>query len=77
LGGDLRVHRNSFRPVAADPTWRAWQAGTIPRLAEAIYDDRAFDRLPILADALEEAGCTDSAVSAEAGACGVGIVQLA
>jgi hypothetical protein len=29
-------------------------------LAQAIYDDRAFDRLPILADALEEAGCTDA-----------------
>jgi hypothetical protein len=28
-------------------------------LAESIYDDRAFDRLPILADAVEEAGCTD------------------
>jgi hypothetical protein len=30
------------------------------RLAESIYEDRAFDRLPILADALEEAGCTDT-----------------
>ena len=29
-------------------------------LATAIYDDKAFDRLPILADALEEAGCTDA-----------------
>jgi hypothetical protein len=29
---------------------------------EAIYTDRAFDRLPILADALEEAGCTDAAI---------------
>ncbi|MBY0526866.1 MAG: hypothetical protein K2R98_25965 [Gemmataceae bacterium] len=29
-------------------------------LAEAIYADRAFDRLPILADALEDAGCTDA-----------------
>jgi hypothetical protein len=31
-------------------------------MAEVIYADRAFDRLPILADALEEAGCTDQAV---------------
>jgi len=27
------------------------------KLASAIYDDRAFDRLPDLADGLEEAGC--------------------
>jgi hypothetical protein len=33
-----------------------WNDGTVPRLAQAIYDERAFDRLPILADALEEAG---------------------
>jgi hypothetical protein len=48
-----------FRPVAVDPSWLAWDGGTIPRLALAIYDERAFDRLPILGDALEEAGCTD------------------
>jgi hypothetical protein len=46
-----------FRPVAADPAWLAWKDGTIPKLAQAIYDERAFDRLPVLADALEEAGC--------------------
>jgi hypothetical protein len=39
--------------------WRTWNDGTIPKLAQAIYDDRTFDRLPILADALEEAGCTN------------------
>jgi hypothetical protein len=33
---------------------------TVIALAEAIYDERAFDRLPILADALEEAGCTNA-----------------
>jgi hypothetical protein len=35
-----------------------WNDGTIAKLAEAIYEEWAFDRLPILADALEEAGCT-------------------
>ena len=29
------------------------------KLAEAIYEERAFDRLAVLADALEEAGCTN------------------
>jgi hypothetical protein len=28
------------------------------KLAQGIYEDRAFDRLPVLADALEDAGCT-------------------
>jgi hypothetical protein len=29
-------------------------------LASAVYTERAFDRLPVLADALEEAGCVDA-----------------
>lgn len=33
---------------------------TVVALAEGIYQDRAFDRLPILADALEDAGCDDT-----------------
>jgi hypothetical protein len=56
------IFGNPFRPVSVDPAWLAWKGGTIPKLAEAIYDDRAFDRLPVLADALEEAGCTDQEV---------------
>lgn len=44
--------------VAVEPAWLRWQDGCVVRLAQAIAADRAFDRLPILADALEEAGCT-------------------
>ena len=40
-------------------TIRSWNERTIPKIAEAIYTEHAFDRLSILADALEEAGCTD------------------
>jgi len=40
----------------------AWLTTAAVRLAAGIYRERAFDRLPILADALEDAGCDDRAV---------------
>jgi hypothetical protein len=49
---------NPFRPVALDPSWRTSDAQA---LARTIYDERAFERMPILGDALEDAGCTDQA----------------
>ena len=55
---------NPFRPVAVSPTCLAWNDGTVRKIAQAIYDDRAFDRLPILADALEDAGCDDADILA-------------
>jgi hypothetical protein len=48
-----------FRTVTINPLWLAWNGGTVVKLAQGIYDDRGFDRLPVLADALEEASCTD------------------
>jgi hypothetical protein len=50
---------NPFRPIAIALAVLSWQDDTVVNLAQAIYDDRAFDRLPILADALEEAGCPE------------------
>jgi hypothetical protein len=49
------IFANPFRPVALDPSWRTSDVLT---LARGIYDERAFDRMPILADALQDAGCT-------------------
>jgi hypothetical protein len=51
------IFGNPFRPVVADP---AWLTSTVVAIATSLYQDRAFDRLPILADALEEAGCTNA-----------------
>lgn len=51
------VFGNPFRPVSADPRWLT---STVVALAEGIYQDLAFDRMPILADALEEAGCDNA-----------------
>jgi hypothetical protein len=53
------VFGNPFRPVADDPAWLTWNHGTVPAIARHIYDDRAFHELPKLADALEDAGCSD------------------
>jgi hypothetical protein len=48
------IFGNPFRPVAFDPAWRT---SDVTLLARGIYEEKAFDRMPILADALQEAGC--------------------
>jgi hypothetical protein len=48
---------NPFRPLALAPGCRT---PDVLKLVRAIYAERAFERLPVLADALEEAGCTDA-----------------
>jgi hypothetical protein len=50
------IFGNPFRPVTLDP---AWLTPKVKTLAQAIYDDRAFERMPELADALAEAGCAN------------------
>jgi hypothetical protein len=48
------IFGNPFRPVAFDPSWRTSSAVGV---AQAMYDARDFAAMPILADALEDAGC--------------------
>jgi hypothetical protein len=46
-----------FCPAHADPCWLRWNDGTVPKIANTIADEKSFADLPILADALQEAGC--------------------
>jgi hypothetical protein len=59
------IFGNPFRVVLADPSWLTWNGGTPLRLAQSAYYERALPegtlnnaRLAVLADALEESGCT-------------------
>jgi hypothetical protein len=61
----VRFSPRFCRDILGDPFWRVtinatWRTSNVTGLAQAIYDDRAFDRLPILADALEDAGCDNA-----------------
>ena len=51
------IFGNPFRPVTFSPSW---QTDTAVTLASQMYDARDFSAMPILADALQDAGC-DSA----------------
>ena len=53
------IFGNPGRPMSIDVTWLT---STVVYLAQSIYNDRAFDRMPILADALEDAGCTNASI---------------
>jgi hypothetical protein len=34
-----------LRSIAVDPSWLAWNGGSVFKIAQAIYEERAFDRL--------------------------------
>jgi hypothetical protein len=63
------IFGNPFRPVALDPALLRWNNGTIPILAQALYEEREMPsgtldkvRLALLADALEDAGSDNQAM---------------
>jgi hypothetical protein len=74
--GDLRPQCRLFRDLFGDlfrpavsPAWLAWEDGLVARLARAAYEERTpesgaldNDRLAVLADALDEAGCAEAEI---------------
>lgn len=57
-----------FRPLSVDP---AWLTPGVVNLAQATYDERAFDRMPELAGELEKAGCDNDNILAHCRAPGL------
>jgi hypothetical protein len=55
---------NPFRPVAVDPLWLAANDGAVLHLANEMASSRDYSSMPVLADALEDAGCDEAAILA-------------
>jgi len=63
--GDLlqEVVFNPWKPLpSVRPTWLLWNDRTVEKMARTIYDEGNFEEVPIVADALEEAGCTERVI---------------
>ncbi len=49
----------TFHPITLDPSWLT---STVTALAQGMYDSRDFSTMPILADALMDAGCDNESI---------------
>lgn len=59
-----RTRQSQLLAGVVGPAWHLapeWRTDTAVLLARGIYEERAFDRMPFLADALQDAGCHDDA----------------
>jgi len=61
IRGD-KVRLNKEPCPVLDPAWLKWQDGIVSRLAMGMVERGDYSPLPILADALEEAGCADETI---------------
>lgn len=55
---------NPFHSASLNESWMLWNNGTVRKLAKAMYVERRFADLPLMADALEEAGCDNEDILA-------------
>jgi hypothetical protein len=53
------IFGDPFKPATCDPSWRT---STVVSLARGVYEERAFDRMTLLMDALMDAGCDNIGV---------------
>jgi hypothetical protein len=53
------IFGNPFHPIILNPAWLSWHGGLPVSMTQRMYDSRDFADMPVLADALEEAGCQD------------------
>jgi hypothetical protein len=56
------IFGNPFRPATLAPNWLTWEDGLARGLAQVMHRERDFERMPVLGDMLEDAGCDDEAI---------------
>jgi len=56
------IFGNPFVEIDIDPSWLRWNDATVARIAQGIFDDGRFADMPILHDALIDAGCDDEEI---------------
>jgi hypothetical protein len=59
---EVYLHPNNEYVIASLPPNPAWLSGSVRHLARLIRETGRSDLFPILADALEDAGCDDAAL---------------
>jgi hypothetical protein len=67
LDVSLKARRNAVLDgwhtrFAVDAAWLRWNSGAVARIAGVIAEEKRWQDLPVLGDALEEAGCSDQEI---------------